>query len=112
MRDVIAPLGLIVMEGMEELGEKIHRYLKTWADESGIDADSLIVKAECPRFSTGDSKGLIQSTIRGRDLFILVDVGNYSVKYPMFGVENRMSPDDHFQNLKRIISAASGKPTA
>ena len=64
---------------------------------------------ETPRFSSGDGKGLIRSTVRGKDLFIIVDVGNYNIKYNYFGMENAMSPDDHFQDLKRIIQAASGK---
>ena len=64
---------------------------------------------ECPRFSSGDAKGLIKSSIRGDDLYILVDVGNYNCRYNLFGYENCMSPDDHYQDLKRIIQAASGK---
>jgi ribose-phosphate pyrophosphokinase len=68
-----------------------------------------MVDSECPRFSSGDAKGIIHSSIRGDDLFILVDVGNYSCTYKMFGRENLMSPDDHYQDLKRIIQATGGK---
>jgi ribose-phosphate pyrophosphokinase len=68
-----------------------------------------MIECECPRFASGDGKGLIKSTIRGKDLFIVIDVGNYSCTYKMFDRVNSMSPDDHYQDLKRIIQAASGK---
>ena len=97
------------MNSVTELGSKIDDYLVDWAGKGGINVDSFLVESECPRFSSGDGKGLIKSTIRGKDLFIIVDVGNYSIKYDYFGMQNAMSPDDHFQDLKRIIQAASGK---
>lgn len=109
MQQNVAPLGLIVMNGMQELGDKIVGHLQNSMAQNNYKDPNITIEAECPRFTTGDSKGIIQSTIRGRDLFILVDVGNYSCTYNMFGTENRMSPDDHYQNLKRVISAASGK---
>jgi len=105
----VAPIGLIAMESAQELGNKIDRYLTEWTNNSGVSEDTFLIEAQCPRFASGDGKGLIKSTVRGFDLFILVDVGNYNCKYTMFDKENSMSPDDHFQDLKRIIQAASGK---
>ncbi len=105
----VAPLGLIAMDGAKELGDKINAYLVDWAHKGGYDVDTFLIECECPRFSSGDGKGLIKSTIRGKDLYIIVDVGNYSIKYQMFDAKNVMSPDDHYQDLKRIIQAASGK---
>ena len=105
----VAPLGLIPMAGAKELGEKVNAYLVKWANEDKFFKDTFLVEADCPRFSSGDGKGLIKQTVRGNDLFILCDPGNYSVKYDYFGHENYMSPDDHYQDLKRIIQAASGK---
>ena len=107
--DRVAPLGLIVMNGAEELGEKIDRYLVQWSKQGGGTEETFRIEAECPRFATGDGKGIIKSTVRGSDLFILVDVGNYNCRYNLFGYENRMSPDDHYQDLKRLIQAAGGK---
>ena len=105
----VAPLGVIAMESASELGEKINHYLLKWAKEGGADYDTFLVDAACPRFSSGDAKGIIKESVRGKDLFLLVDVCNYNCKYTMFGNENSMSPDDHFQDLKRMIQAASGK---
>ena len=105
----VAPLGIIALEGAAELGKMIDRYLVSWAQKGGYDIDTLLIKNQCPRFASGDGKGLIESTVRGKDIFIVVDVGNYSCTYQMFGRENYMSPDDHYQDLKRIIQAISGK---
>lgn len=105
----VAPLGLIAMDGAKELGEKVNWYLTNWANENEYAVDTFLVEADCPRFSSGDGKGLIKQTVRGNDLFILCDVGNYNCKYKLFGQLNCMSPDDHYQDLKRIIQAASGK---
>lgn len=105
----VAPLGLIVLEGAEKLGKMIDKYLVTWAKKGGYNAETLLIKNQCPRFASGDGKGLIESTVRGKDVFIVVDVGNYSCTYKMYGKENSMSPDDHYQDLKRIIQAISGK---
>ncbi|MBQ8961885.1 MAG: ribose-phosphate pyrophosphokinase [Ruminococcus sp.] len=104
-----APIGIIAMNSITEVGEKINNYLVDWARRAGQDVDTFLIESECPRFSSGDGKGLIKSTVRGKDLFIIIDVGNYNVKYDYFGFQNAMSPDDHFQDLKRIIQAASGK---
>lgn len=106
----VAPIGLIAMRGTETLGERINRYLTRWADRYGKPVHDYLIEAECPRFASGDAKGLIKSTVRGKDLFILVDVGNYNCTYKLFDRENYMSPDDHYADLKRIIQAASGKP--
>ena len=105
----VAPLGVIAMESATDLGNKINNYLIRWAKEGGTDYETFLVDAACPRFSSGDAKGIIKESVRGKDLFILVDVCNYSCKYTMFGNENSMSPDDHYQDLKRMIQAASGK---
>lgn len=105
----VAPIGIIAMESAKEIGAKINDYLVDWAGKAGYETDTFLVESECPRFSSGDGKGLIKSTVRGMDLFIIVDVGNYNIKYDYFGMQNSMSPDDHYQDLKRIIQAASGK---
>ncbi len=105
----VAPLGLITMASAKDLGDKINNYLVDWAQRGGYDYDSFQIESECPRFASGDGKGLIKSTIRGKDLFIITDVGNYNCSYEYFGMKNAMSPDDHYQDLKRIIQAASGK---
>lgn len=105
----VAPLGIIAMDGAKELGEKINDYLVTWAKQSGQDVDTFLIPCKCPRFQSGDAKALISKTVRGYDLFIVCDTGNYSCTYPLFGHENHMSPDDHYQDLKRIIQAAGGK---
>lgn len=107
--DHVAPMRLIALSSAKELGAKIDAHLTQWAQKCGRDDKTFLVESECPRFSSGDGKGLIKSSIRGDDLFILVDVGNYNCKYNMYGIENAMSPDDHFQDLKRIIQATSGK---
>ncbi|HAE53168.1 MAG TPA: phosphoribosylpyrophosphate synthetase [Ruminococcus sp.] len=104
-----APIGIIAMNSVTELGNKINSYLVDWSKKAGYETESFLIESECPRFSSGDGKGLIKSTVRGMDLFIIVDVGNYSIKYDYFGNQNCMSPDDHYQDLKRIIQAAGGK---
>lgn len=106
----VAPLGLIAMRGTEALAARINNYLIRWADRNGRPHREYMIECECPRFSSGDAKGLIKNTVRGKDLYILVDVGNYSCTYKLFDRENYMSPDDHYADLKRIIQAASGKP--
>jgi len=105
----VAPLGIISLEGANELSDKIEAHLLRWAREAGMDVDTFRIKASCPRFSSGDGKGIITDTVRGYDLYFIVDVGNYSCTYNYFGQENHMSPDDHFQDLKRLIQAAMGK---
>ena len=105
----VAPLGIVSLEGATELSNKIEAHLLRWAKEAGMEVDTFQIKASCPRFSSGDGKGIINGTVRGYDLFFIVDVGNYSCTYKYFGKENHMSPDDHYQDLKRLIQAAMGK---
>ena len=105
----VAPLGIIASVGAQDLGNKINNYLVEWSKNTPYAQPSYLVDADTPRFSSGDGKGIIKTSIRGDDIFIIVDVGNYSCTYKMFGKENYMSPDDHFQDLKRIIQAMGGK---
>ncbi len=105
----VAPIGIVPLAGAKNLSDKIEKCLMDWADAAGIKCETYTIENSCPRFQSGDGKGMIKSTIRGYDLYIIVDVGNYSLTYQYFGNENHMSPDDHYQDLKRIIQAASGK---
>ncbi len=105
----IAPLGLIVPQGARELGEKINNHLVSWAKNGPEEKETFIIESECPRFSSGDGKGMIKETVRGKDLYFVVDIGNYSCQYTLFDRKNSMSPDDHFMDLKRLIQATSGK---
>ena len=113
-------LGIITLAGCQTLGEQVDHYLVKWRQEresehknslafSGYQRDSYILKSKVPRFGTGEGKGVILESVRGMDLYLLVDVVNYSLTYSLCGHENHMSPDDHFQDLKRIISAVGGK---
>lgn len=116
----VGPLGLIPLKSCTELGDKVNAYLVDWRREresehkstiafSGYQRDSYILNAITPRFGSGEGKGLILESVRGDDLYIMVDVCNYSLTYSLFGMTNHMSPDDHFQDLKRVIAAAAGK---
>ncbi len=105
----VADLALIACPGAEDLTNLIDRYLVSWAKEVGCDAESFIIPCDCPRFQSGDAKGLVKESVRGDDIYIVVDPGNYSVTYKLFGYENHLSPDDHFANLKRIIQAVAGR---
>lgn len=115
----VGKFGLIAMKGTEEIAAKIDKYIVNWRKESvlsdspinieGYEKDSYIIDYTAPRFATGEAKAVINQTVRGYDIFILVDVFNYSVRYKMYGEEVPMSPDDHYSDLKRIISAISGK---
>lgn len=102
-------LGLIALPGAEELAAKIDKWLVDWAAMGPEARDTFLVPVECPRFQSGDGKGLIRESVRGMDVYILIDVGNYSCTYQIFGQTNHMSPDDHFANLKRVIQALGGK---
>ena len=115
----VAPLGIIAMDGCSELGKKVNDYLVKWEKEPenadqvllshpGYQNDGFLLDADCPRFSSGEGKGVIRQSVRGYDLYILCDVTNYSKTYRMYGMEVPMSPDDYYQDLKRII-AAEGK---
>ena len=105
----VADLRLLACPGAEELTDLIDRHLVAWAKSAGVEKDSFIIPCECPRFQSGDAKGLVKESVRGDDIFIVVDPGNYSVTYNLFGYENHLSPDDHFANLKRLIQAVAGK---
>ena len=105
----VAEIALIACPGAEELTKQIDEHLKTWAKEVGIEKDTFIIDCACPRFQSGDAKGLVKQSVRGDDIFFVVDPGNYSLTYNLFGHENHMSPDDHFANLKRLIQAVAGR---
>ena len=102
-------LSLIACPGAEELTNLVDQHLVSWANEAGINKETFIVPCDCPRFQSGDAKGLVKGSIRGHDVFIIVDPGNYSLTNNLFGHENHMSPDDHFANLKRLIQAVAGR---
>ena len=105
----VADMRLIACPGAEELTGLIDRHLVRWAADAGIQKDTFIIPCDCPRFQSGDAKGLVKESVRGDDIFIVVDPGNYSVTYKLFNYENHLSPDDHFANLKRLIQAVAGK---
>ena len=107
--DAIADLALIACPGAEELCKLVDGHLVRWARECGMDKETFIIPSDCPRFQSGDAKGLVKNSTRGDDVFIFVDPGNYSVTYKLFGYENHLSPDDHFQNLLRLIQASAGR---
>ena len=98
-------LSLIAMKGCEPFMNKVDAYLREWR---GVD-HGFIVKADCPRFGSGEGKGIVYESMRGHDVYILSDVFNYGVTFKMYGLEIPMSPDDHFADLKRIIGAIAGK---
>ncbi len=116
----VGSLGIISLDGCRNLAQKVDSYLVKWRFEresehkgslafSGYQRDSYLLKARVPRFGSGEGKGEIHESVRGADLYILVDVLNYSETYSLCGHENHMSPDDHYQDLKRIIAAVGGK---
>ena len=116
----VGPLGLIPLKSCEDLGKKVDAWLVEWRKEresehkttiafAGYQRDSYIIGAKTPRFGSGEAKGELTESVRGDDLYIMVDVCNYNMTYTMNGLKNHMSPDDHYQDLKRIISAATGK---
>jgi ribose-phosphate pyrophosphokinase len=118
-----APLGLIIMPGCEEMGAKVNEWLMTWRESReaieenhtplfgilGADREDFLIQIDCPRFSTGEGKGMIKSTVRGYDIYIISDIGAYNVTFDMYGRTVPMTPDDHFQDLKRIITAIGGR---
>ena len=113
-------LGLITLKSSESLGQKVDRYLVKWRSTrqqlhpndiafKGYQRDSYLIDHALPRFGNGEAKGTIKESVRGDDLYIMLDVTNHSLTYKMCGEINHMSPDDHYQDLKRIIAASSGK---
>lgn len=116
----VGELGIVALESCSELGKKVNDYIVNWRTKregehmnslhfTGYQKENYLIDAKCPRFGSGEAKGVINESVRGKDLYLLVDVTNYNIKYSLCGYENRMSPDDHFNDLKRIISAATGK---
>ena len=116
----VGPLGLIPLKSCEDLGKKVDAWLVEWRKEresehkttiafAGYQKDSYIIGAKTPRFGSGEAKGELTESVRGDDLYIRVDVCNYNMTYTMNGLKNHMSPDDHYQDLKRVIAAVGGK---
>ena len=114
------PLGIIAMPGCEMLGAKVNDYLTRWRDlkenndaelytSPGYERESFLLDVSCPRFGTGEGKGLLRGSVRGYDIYIISDVTAYQIEYTMYGRQVPMSPDDHYQDLKRIIGAIRGK---
>ena len=116
----VGTLGMIPIDGCQELGNKVNDYLVKWRKEAisktkddvvfhDYQKDTYIIDAKVPRFGSGEAKGIINESVRGKDIYLMVDVCNYSLTYSLSGHTNHMSPDDHFQNLKRVIAAIGGK---
>lgn len=116
----VGKLGIVAHKSCDELGKKVDKYLVRWRTERknehkstiafiGYEKDTYLINSNCPRFGSGEAKGIITESVRGSDLYLLVDVGNYSLEYSLCGHTCRMSPDDHYQDLKRIIAAIGGK---
>ncbi len=116
----VGPLGLIPLKSCEDLGKKVDAWLVEWRKGresehkttiafAGYQKDSYIIGAKTPRFGSGEAKGELTESVRGDDLYIMVDVCNYNMTYTMNGLKNHMSPDDHYQDLKRVIAAVGGK---
>ena len=106
----VGPIGLIVMESCRDLGQRVDKHLKELHEEHNDKIpETFIIKSRCPRFSNGEAKGIIDESVRGKDIYILIDVGNYSLTYNIMGIQNHMSPDDHYADLKRVIQAIAGK---
>lgn len=116
----VGALGIIALTGCEQMGQKVNDYIVKWRKEdghifkddvvfTGYEKDNYLIDAKTPRFGSGEAKGVISESIRGKDIYLMVDVCNYSLTYSLNGQINHMSPDDHFQNLKRVIAAIGGK---
>ncbi len=116
----VAPLKLAVLDSAAAIGKRVNDYLVNFRRETaqirkntalfdGYVQDTYLVNVECPRFGTGEAKGILHESVRGSDLFILLDVCNHEITYSLNGYANRMSPDDHYQDLKRVIATTAGK---
>jgi len=116
----VGSLGIIALDGCTEMGNKVNDYIVKWRHEDGhahkddvvfhgYERDNYLIEANTPRFGSGEAKGIIKESVRGMDLYLMVDVCNYSLTYSLSGKTNHMSPDDHFQNLKRMIATIGGK---
>ncbi len=111
MQNATGDLGLIVLDGMESFAKDIDSYLIERRKEQGLQnqPESYILNIDFPRFANGEGKSLLNDSVRGKDIYILADVGNYTVSYNMYGMETRKGPDEHFQDIKRALSAIGGK---
>ena len=116
----VGTLGILALESSRDMGKRVNDYIVEWRKErsklqgaatsfAGYNRDSYLIDCACPRFGSGEAKGLIRESVRGDDLYLLVDVCNYSLTYTVCGQTNHMSPDDHYQDLKRLIAAVGGK---
>ena len=117
----LGPLGIIAMPGCEETAKKINDYLMKWYEQQealedmplyaqmGANRENFLIEVHCPRFGTGEGKAIIKDSVRGYDIYILCDPGAYNVTFKMYGMQVPMSPDDHYQDLKRVIAAIGGK---
>ena len=116
----VAPLKLLALDSCKELGDRVNEYLVDFRKNvhndikqdpafRGYSEENYLIKAACPRFGSGEGKGVLSESVRGKDVFLMVDVCNHSLTYTVNGCENHKSPDDHYQDLKRIIAALGGK---
>lgn len=116
----VGTLGILALESSHDMGKRVNDYIVDWRKDraaqnatastfAGYNRDSFLIDSACPRFGSGEAKGIINESVRGDDLYLLVDVCNYSLTYTVCGHTNHMSPDDHYQDLKRIIAAVGGK---
>ena len=116
----VGTLGIIALESSKSMGDAVNNYIVNWREDrfkentsmtsfKGYHRDDYLLEVSCPRFGSGEAKGLIKESVRGSDLYLLVDVCNHSLTYKMSGQVNHMSPDDHYQDLKRVIAAVGGK---
>ena len=116
----VGSLGIICLDGCKEMGNRVNDYIIKWRHEdghafkdeivfNGYEKDTYLIDAKVPRFGSGEAKGIIEESVRGLDIYLMVDVCNYSLTYSLTGCTNHMSPDDHYQNLKRVIAAIGGK---
>ena len=116
----VGRLGIIPLKSCSALGARVNDYIVDWRKDreyshfnnlefEGYERDSYLIQAETPRFGSGEAKGILKESVRGDDIYLMVDVCNYSLTYSLCGQTNHMSPDDHFQDLKRVIAAIAGK---
>lgn len=117
----VGKLGIVALESSKNLGEEVDKFIVAWRQKrtashakdsiefDGYLKDSYLLDASCPRFGSGEAKGILNDSVRGSDIYLIVDVLNYSIQYKLCGHMNRMSPDDHYADLKRMISATCGK---
>ena len=107
MKELFGVLSVIGMRGCEDFAKQVDSYLKEWRQHDS--EGTYLVEANCPRFGSGEAKGTLHESLRGHDVYIICDMFNHGVTYNMYGMTVPMSPDDHFQDLKRVIGAIGGK---